>query len=64
MRPGADCHAARVRMEEVLSEDYGLTHTTLQVDHVGEDLLQVGRRGDGHCAQSHGPIHRATPHTH
>jgi cobalt-zinc-cadmium efflux system protein len=64
MRPGADCHAARVRMEDVLSEQYGLTHTTLQVDHVGEDLLHIGRRTDDHCAESHGPVHRTTPHPH
>jgi cobalt-zinc-cadmium efflux system protein len=31
--PGADCHAARRRLEAVLSERFGLTHTTLQVDH-------------------------------
>ena len=64
MRPGADCHAARVRMEEVLTEGYGLTHTTLQVDHVGEDLLQVGRREADHCADPHGPVHRTAPHDH
>jgi cobalt-zinc-cadmium efflux system protein len=32
--PGADCHGARRRLERVLSERFGLTHTTLQVDHV------------------------------
>jgi cobalt-zinc-cadmium efflux system protein len=31
--PGADCHAARRRLELVLSERFGLTHTTLQVEH-------------------------------
>jgi len=64
MRPDADCHAARVRMEGVLSERYGLTHTTLQVDHVGEDLLQVGRRSHDHCADPHGPVHRGDAHSH
>jgi cobalt-zinc-cadmium efflux system protein len=64
MRPDADCHAARVRMEEVLSAKYGLTHTTLQVDHVGEELLQVGRAGDDHCSEPHGPIHRGDEHSH
>jgi cobalt-zinc-cadmium efflux system protein len=63
MRPDADCHAARVRMEDVLSNQYGLTHTTLQVDHVGEDLLQVGRYPD-HCADAHGPVHRGDDHRH
>lgn len=64
MRPDADCHAARVRMEDVLSEKYGLTHTTLQVDHVNEDLLQVGRAHDDHCADPHGPVHRGDAHSH
>ena len=31
--PGADCHAARRRLELILSERFGLTHTTLQVEH-------------------------------
>jgi cobalt-zinc-cadmium efflux system protein len=31
--PGADCHAARRRLERMLGERFGLTHTTLQVDH-------------------------------
>ena len=31
--PGADCHAARRRLELMLSERFGLTHTTLQVEH-------------------------------
>ena len=32
--PDADCHAARRRLEPLLDERFGLTHTTLQVDHV------------------------------
>jgi cobalt-zinc-cadmium efflux system protein len=31
--PGADCHAARRRLERTLANRFGLTHTTLQVDH-------------------------------
>jgi cobalt-zinc-cadmium efflux system protein len=31
--PDADCHAARRRLEQTLAERFGLTHTTLQVDH-------------------------------
>jgi cobalt-zinc-cadmium efflux system protein len=31
--PGADCHAARRRLERTLAERFGLTHTTLQVEH-------------------------------
>jgi len=44
VEPSADCHAARVRLEKLLEDDYHLTHTTLQVDHVGEKYLQIGRR--------------------
>jgi cobalt-zinc-cadmium efflux system protein len=39
--PGADCHAARRRLEIVLRERYGLTHTTLQVDHLQEGTQTV-----------------------
>jgi cobalt-zinc-cadmium efflux system protein len=31
--PDADCHAARRRLEQTLGKRFGLTHTTLQVDH-------------------------------
>jgi cobalt-zinc-cadmium efflux system protein len=30
---GDDCHAVRQRLEEMLAERFGLTHTTLQVEH-------------------------------
>jgi cobalt-zinc-cadmium efflux system protein len=33
VEPGADCHAARRRLEQTLADRFGLTHTTLQVDH-------------------------------
>jgi cobalt-zinc-cadmium efflux system protein len=33
VKPGADCHAIRRRLERMLVERYGLDHTTLQVDH-------------------------------
>ena len=33
VEPGADCHAARRRLERTLVERFGLTHTTLQVEH-------------------------------
>jgi len=36
-----DCHAARRTMEEMLSERFGLDHTTLQVDHVGGGLIEL-----------------------
>ena len=36
-----DCHAARRRMEQVLRERFALDHTTLQVDHMGGELLEI-----------------------
>jgi cobalt-zinc-cadmium efflux system protein len=33
---GDDCHAVRRRLEEMLGERFGLTHTTLQVEHAVE----------------------------
>ncbi len=36
-----DCHRARLRLEEVLHERFGIDHTTLQVDHEGGDLLSI-----------------------
>jgi cobalt-zinc-cadmium efflux system protein len=37
----SDCHAARRDMEAMLYERFGLDHTTLQVDHIGGDLLEI-----------------------
>jgi len=39
--PGADCHAARRRLEAVLAERFGLTHTTLQVEHAADGTTTV-----------------------
>ncbi|MBO8186474.1 cation diffusion facilitator family transporter [Streptomyces spirodelae] len=69
--PGSDCHAIRRTLEELLKEDYDITHTTLQVDHLTaeseEGLLQIGRTADRpvpHGEEIHGPVHRPGPHTH
>jgi len=45
--PGADCHAARRRLEQLLADRFGLEHTTLQVDHVARrsQRVSIGRRG-------------------
>ncbi len=46
VRPGQDCHAVRRDLEETLSTRFGITHTTLQVDHDSEELpLSIGRSG-------------------
>ncbi|MCX5197119.1 cation diffusion facilitator family transporter [Streptomyces sp. NBC_00249] len=70
VEPAGDCHAVRRDLERLLAKEYGITHTTLQVDHVQDALLSVGRAGegpadgDGHCAEAHGPVHRQGPHAH
>src|ERR671922_839955 len=33
VEPGADCHGLRADLERMLGERFGLTHTTLQVEH-------------------------------
>jgi cobalt-zinc-cadmium efflux system protein len=48
--PGDDCHARRRVLQRFLHDEYGLTHTTLQVDHEHEDELlhiQPAPRADG-----------------
>jgi cobalt-zinc-cadmium efflux system protein len=40
---GDDCHARRREIEQMLARTYGIEHTTLQVDHVEDALLEVGR---------------------
>ncbi|MFJ6718150.1 MULTISPECIES: cation diffusion facilitator family transporter [unclassified Streptomyces] len=70
VEPAGDCHAVRRDLERLLEKEYGVTHTTLQVDHAQEALLSVGRPGedpwprDPHCADAHGPVHREGPHDH
>ena len=43
-----DCHARRRELERMLARDFGITHTTLQVDHAhGQpELLQIERRAE------------------
>lgn len=58
-----DCHAVRRDLQELLRDAYGITHTTLEVDHVAE------RAGGAHvhCEDAHGPRHVAEaggPHDH
>ena len=39
-----DCHAVRRGLERILHADFGLEHTTLQVDHEGGELLAIAPR--------------------
>jgi cobalt-zinc-cadmium efflux system protein len=38
---GDDCHGRRRELETLLERDFGITHTTLQVDHASDGLLQL-----------------------
>jgi cobalt-zinc-cadmium efflux system protein len=37
----ADCHEVRRDLEQLLSGQFGLDHTTLQVDHASDELLAI-----------------------
>ena len=62
--PGADCHAVRADLEAFLSREYGITHATLQVDHVGLPDGSAAETTDlpeaePHCDDAHGPAYRS-----
>lgn len=50
----ADSRMVRSHIETVLHDEFGLQHTTLQIDHTVSD----GDNGGEHCAEPHGPVHR------
>jgi cobalt-zinc-cadmium efflux system protein len=41
---GEDCHRIRQELEAQLHERFGIEHTTLQVEHTSERLLDISRR--------------------
>jgi cobalt-zinc-cadmium efflux system protein len=46
VRPGEDCHGRRRELEQLLHDEFGIDHTTLQVDHAGDvGLVELGRFG-------------------
>ena len=52
-----DCHGIRRELEQMLDDRFEIEHTTLQVDHRGEEnLLQIGSNGD------HGKEHESDLH--
>ena len=53
VRPGADCHTIRRELEQHLREEFAIGHTTIQVDHVGDQLLSI-RRAAGRAPRSPG----------
>ena len=44
VRPGEDCHGRRRELERLLETEFGIEHTTLQVDHAGDTGLVEIRR--------------------
>ena len=45
VRPGDDCHARRRDLEQLLTDRFGIHHTTLQVDHeAADELLDIEDR--------------------
>jgi cobalt-zinc-cadmium efflux system protein len=55
--PGDDCHGVRRELEGMIDERFGISHTTLQVDHVGQNrLVEIGSMGEG--------IHPESEHQH
>lgn len=38
---GRDCHEARRELERMLHERFGIEHTTLQVEHEADELLEI-----------------------
>jgi cobalt-zinc-cadmium efflux system protein len=45
--PGADCHAIRRELEQMIHDRFHIEHTTLQVDHAREQLLSITRQSSG-----------------
>jgi cobalt-zinc-cadmium efflux system protein len=46
VRPGEDCHGRRRELEGLLHDEFGIDHTTLQVDHASDAaLIEMGRFG-------------------
>jgi len=44
VRPGDDCHGRRRELERLLHDEFGIQHTTLQVDHAAEGgLVEIAR---------------------
>ena len=44
VRPGEDCHGRRRELEQLLHDEFGIDHTTLQVDHAADaGLVEMSR---------------------
>jgi cobalt-zinc-cadmium efflux system protein len=69
VEPHEDCHAVRADLETLLARDYGITHLTLQVDHLPDATEaepppepdshhQANEPHEFHCEDAHGPAYR------
>jgi cobalt-zinc-cadmium efflux system protein len=56
--PTEDCHRYRLELKDLLHRQFDIKHTTLQVDHAGDEpgALGVGGYAD-HCDDAHGPAY-------
>ena len=53
---GDDCHGVRRELETMLADRFGIEHTTLQVDHVGQGrLIPIGAIGQSGESEGHAP---------
>ena len=43
VKPDADCHRARLELAELIEREFGIHHTTLQVEHEPKRLVQIDR---------------------
>jgi cobalt-zinc-cadmium efflux system protein len=43
VEPGADCHGLRVQLASLLADRFGLSHSTLQVEHAAPTVLEGER---------------------
>jgi cobalt-zinc-cadmium efflux system protein len=50
--PHFDCHEVAEELRQLLDRDYGISHVTLQIDHV-----DTGAHDAESCADAHGAVH-------
>ncbi len=50
---GLGCHEVAGAVRAVLAAEFGITHATLQAEHVDRP------QSDGECLDAHGPVHVA-----
>jgi cobalt-zinc-cadmium efflux system protein len=61
VQPRQDCHAVRADLEDLLAREYGITHLTLQVDHLPDPAGSVPA-AEAAPGRSDGPAQQADDH--